>query len=284
MKRFWLFFLLGIAAHAQVTYPATTTKAPQYSWAYYTKAGTNFQLGGSTPATTPAGIPQIPCQTPSGGVLTSPANCLPGLNGRAITGTTNTDTIQTTDCSPYRVTYITSVSVAVTLPTPSTLGVPKCQFKVVNGTSGSNTTVTITPQTWTISAGGGGTGSSLVINQGDEAIISTDPNNATNWVADVFPQALTAGAGITFTRSSSGLTLAVTTPLLVTSLSTAAATTDNVSITGATSSSHCTLSPTNASAATNIATTYISAKTTNQITVTHTATSGMTYDIHCTPN
>lgn len=70
----------------------------------------------------------------------------------------------------------------------------------------------------------------------------------------------------------------------IVSLTTAAATTDNVAVSGMTSTGHCTLSPTNASAATNIATTYISAKTTNQITVTHTATAGMTYDIHCTSN
>lgn len=73
-------------------------------------------------------------------------------------------------------------------------------------------------------------------------------------------------------------------PVLVASLSTAAATTDTVAITGMTSSGHCTFSATNASAATNIATTYISAKTTNQITVTHTATASMTYDIMCTSN
>lgn len=68
------------------------------------------------------------------------------------------------------------------------------------------------------------------------------------------------------------------------SLVTTAATTDNVSITGVTSSSHCSLTPTNASAATNIATSFVSAKTTNQITVTHTATGSMTYDILCTAN
>jgi hypothetical protein len=164
------------------------------------------------------------------------------------------------------------------------LGLAKCQFKVVNGTSGSNTTVTITPTTWTISAGGGSTGATLVVKQGQEAVLSVDPNNATNWVADVYEQALTLGSGLTATRSGSGLSIAVTNNVLVASLSTAAATTDNVTVTGATASSHCWLTATNATGATNIATTYISSKTTNQITVTHTATSGMTYDIACTPN
>lgn len=69
---------------------------------------------------------------------------------------------------------------------------------------------------------------------------------------------------------------------LVAALSTTAATTDNVTVTGMTSSGHCSLTPTNASAATNIATSYVSAKTTNQITVTHTATASMTYDVTCT--
>lgn len=64
-------------------------------------------------------------------------------------------------------------------------------------------------------------------------------------------------------------------------LTTTAATSDNVTVTGATASSKCSLTPTNASAATNVATTYVSSKTTNQITVTHVATAGMTYDILC---
>jgi hypothetical protein len=71
---------------------------------------------------------------------------------------------------------------------------------------------------------------------------------------------------------------------IVSSLTTTALTHDNVSMAGVTSSSHCQLTATNSSAATNVATTYVSAKTTNQITVTHTSTSGMTYDIACTPN
>jgi hypothetical protein len=66
------------------------------------------------------------------------------------------------------------------------------------------------------------------------------------------------------------------------SLTTTAAASDSVSIGGVTSSSHCFVHPTNASAATNIATTYVSAKATGSITVAHTATAGMTYDVGCT--
>lgn len=68
------------------------------------------------------------------------------------------------------------------------------------------------------------------------------------------------------------------------SLTTTAATSDAATVTGATSSSHCSLAAKNASAATNITTSYISATASNSVTVTHTATSGMTYDILCTAN
>ena len=71
---------------------------------------------------------------------------------------------------------------------------------------------------------------------------------------------------------------------VVASLTTTAATSDNVTVTGMTSSGHCSLTPTNASADTLLTGTYISAKTTNQITVTHAATSGATFDVLCTPN
>jgi hypothetical protein len=68
------------------------------------------------------------------------------------------------------------------------------------------------------------------------------------------------------------------------SLTTTSGTSDNVNIVGITASSHCSLTATNALAARNFAGTYVSAKTTNQITVTHSGASGMTYDILCTVN
>jgi hypothetical protein len=68
------------------------------------------------------------------------------------------------------------------------------------------------------------------------------------------------------------------------SFTTTSGASDNVTIQGVTSNSHCELQPTNASAAANLSTTYVSAKATNQITVTHTKTSGMTFDILCTSN
>lgn len=73
-------------------------------------------------------------------------------------------------------------------------------------------------------------------------------------------------------------------PVMAASLTTTSATSDAVTVTGMTSSGHCSLTPTNASAATNVATTYISAAAANQITVKHTATAGMTYQALCTAN
>lgn len=67
------------------------------------------------------------------------------------------------------------------------------------------------------------------------------------------------------------------------SLTTTAATTDNVTVTGMTASGHCSLTPTNSTASGLAAIPYISNKTTNQITVTHSVTALATFDILCTP-
>jgi hypothetical protein len=72
--------------------------------------------------------------------------------------------------------------------------------------------------------------------------------------------------------------------ILVGSLTTTAATSDALTITGLTSGSHCSFAPTNAGAATNIATSYISAKASNSVTLSHAAIASMTYDFVCSPN
>ena len=72
-------------------------------------------------------------------------------------------------------------------------------------------------------------------------------------------------------------------PVLKGNLTTTAATSDAVTITGVTSTSNCVFGESNATAATNIAATYISAVAANTVTVTHAATAGMMYNIHCTP-
>ncbi len=68
------------------------------------------------------------------------------------------------------------------------------------------------------------------------------------------------------------------------SLTTASGTSTNVSMPGVTTSSHCSLTATNAMAAAYSAMTFISAKAADQITVTHNSAAGMTYDVLCTPN
>ena len=72
--------------------------------------------------------------------------------------------------------------------------------------------------------------------------------------------------------------------VIVASFTTTAAGSDNVTIRGMTASGHCYLEPTNSGAAGGIASVFVSAKNSNQITVTHAATSGWTFDVICTPN
>jgi len=88
--------------------------------------------------TAPNSVPQSITSTPSGGVGGAATWNLPGIAGRAITGSTATDMIVSTDCNPKRVEYVGSVAVAVTLPTATTLAVPNCVFKLVNNLSTVN--------------------------------------------------------------------------------------------------------------------------------------------------
>ena len=158
-------------------------------------------FGGLNAPTTPPLVPQVTCSTPtSGSVATAYTNCVPGLLGRPVTGTTSTDTILATDCDPTRVEYVGSVSVAVTLPTATTLGVANCMTKLVNWTTGSGTTVTVTPTTWTINGN-----ATLVLAIGQEAILSIDPNSGTNWIADVVENGgIVAGTNVTLARTPNG--------------------------------------------------------------------------------
>jgi hypothetical protein len=92
-----------------------------------------------------------------------------------------------------------------------------------------------------------------------------------------------AGPSLTANRVLSGADGAASV-VVSASLVTTAATSDHVTIQGVTTLSHCSLTPTNRTAATNIATTFISAKTANRITVTHSATADLNYDVMCTVN
>ena len=161
------------------------------------------RLGGPT---SPNGVPWTLTSTPAGGVAGLPTWSQSGILGRAVTGTTATDTILDTDCTS-RVEYLGSVAVAVTLPAQGTLGVPFCVFKITNDLSTLND-VTVTPTTNTVL----GT-TSVAIHNGQNAWFYVDPNLSTNWAVDIDESALLAGTGITFTRSpgvGGGLTIAAT--------------------------------------------------------------------------
>ena len=70
---------------------------------------------------------------------------------------------------------------------------------------------------------------------------------------------------------------------IVGTLTTTNATSDVISITGILATSHVSLQPTNAAAATMFTSTYVSSKAAGSITVTHPATSGATFDVMITP-
>jgi hypothetical protein len=106
--------------------------------------------------------------------------------------------------------------------------------------------------------------------------MNSGSNAAASWKAD------STGDFVIVPRAGS-VTVGPNIPVL-TSFTTTAATSDNVTVPGMTSSGHCFLQPTNAAAATGIASVYVSAKTSNQITVTHSSTSGWAFDVMCTPN
>jgi hypothetical protein len=117
-----------------------------------TKNGAVF--GNIATPTTVAGVPWVPVEVTAGGAATAIAFVLPGLHPR---NATTTDTIAATDCNPGRVAYTGTANIAVTLPTATTLGVPNCSLILANATTGSATTVTVTPTTWTLSVTGVGT-------------------------------------------------------------------------------------------------------------------------------
>lgn len=71
--------------------------------------------------------------------------------------------------------------------------------------------------------------------------------------------------------------------VIVGSLTTTSASSDVFSATGIVSTSHVSLTPTNSAAATMIASTYVSAKSTGSITISHTGTAGATFDVLVTP-
>lgn len=117
------------------------------------------------------------------------------------------------------------------------------------------------------------------VSQGLE-FVAGDPSSGNNLVA----VKELANGNLSIANSKSGTGLVGNNIPIVTSFTTTAATSDNVTVNGMTASGHCVLTPTNSGAAAGIASVYVSAKATSQIAVTHTATSGWKFDVMCTPN
>jgi hypothetical protein len=191
-----------------VTSPSIADAALPINSDIYAAAG--GLLTGVTAPTTPAGVPQVPCSIPVGGSSAPPVNCLPGIAPRVVSGTTDTLGNGTgtgaapggsTDCNPLRIVYNGSSAVAIALPTATALGVPNCTMKLVNNLS-SVADLTITPNSWTCNGA-----STCTLHNGQEAVLFVDAAGGA-WDMDVTEQALSAGSGVTFTRSASGLSIA----------------------------------------------------------------------------
>jgi len=176
------------------TNPMTTLGDVIYGGA----SGAATRLAGPT---TPNGVPQSLIDIPIGSAAVAETWALPGITTRAITGTTSTDTIASTDCSPKRVSYQGTVAVATSLPTPTTLAVANCIVRVANN---SSATVTFTPAGGLTINGA----STLPLLQGQVGTIFVDPSGS--WDADISEQGITAGTNITLTRGAYGLTASAT--------------------------------------------------------------------------
>lgn len=99
----------------------------------------------------------------------------PSASGRAITGTTTTDTISATD-SGANIFLEGTAAVTETLPTATTLGIAQFYTTIVNK---STLAATITPTTWTINGA-----ASATVAAATGCTIYVDPASATNWLTD----------------------------------------------------------------------------------------------------
>jgi len=132
-------------------------------------------------------------------IAVAPACPLVGLSGRAVTGTTATDTILYSDNNNV-IRHEESVSNAVTLPTPTALGNPNFFTVIKNATTGAATTVTVTPTTLTINGG-----ASLVMPDHSQCSIYLDPAApTTNW-SSTCEDALGAINGVILSSLGTGL-------------------------------------------------------------------------------
>lgn len=135
-------------------------------------SGAATRLGAPT---SPNGVPQVVVETPASGAATALAWATQGINNNA--QSTTPYPIAATDCTG-RIPFTGTANIAVTLPTATSLGVPKCVLKIGNFTTGANTLVTITPATWTI---GPQASTTFVVQQNQWATLTVD---GTNWDVD----------------------------------------------------------------------------------------------------
>lgn len=174
----------------------TVNNASQYSFAYYSAAGTTNTLSGLSAPTTPQNVVQYLVSLNSSGAAAAPVFALPGVGGRNVSGTT--DTILATDRAAW-VTYSSASATAVTLPQAGSSGFTS-NFVVGLKTTGAGG-VTVTPTVSTIDGL-----ASIAIPQGQSCSISTLDNS--NYVSRCSAGLITAGANITITPSITGIQIA----------------------------------------------------------------------------
>lgn len=177
--------------------PSGVSAGSQYGVQYSADGTGGF--GAVTPPTT-NGDYQVTYHV-TGGAAVAPTARQTGLLARGVGGTTSTDTILYSDAN-NAVEYGGSVAVAVTLPTPTTLGNTNFYTIMDNRTTGSSTALTITPTTWTINGG-----ATLTVANGQKCRISIDPNTSTNWLGLCGEPPIVAGTNVTVSRTPAGITI-----------------------------------------------------------------------------
>jgi hypothetical protein len=146
-----------------------------------------FELQGFP--TTPTGLPFPLVTIPESGAMESMQAALPGIVGRAVEAATPGTNISYLDCYPKRIEYEAFTGAGTDIiPTPTTMGVTWCNFKVVipallsTGAANNVTQVCITPSgTATIN----GSTSAWCFNNGQAGVFFVDPlAPTTGWVVD----------------------------------------------------------------------------------------------------
>ncbi len=131
------------------------------------------------------------------------ANCtvLGQTSTRAVSGTT--DPVAASDAGNW-VIWTGSSSGTETLNTAAALGVPGFSFNILNATTGSATTVTVSATSWLIYQNANGSGAStLSVAQGQYCFIFVSPVGGA-WGSECHETQITAGSNIAFSRSASG--------------------------------------------------------------------------------